>query len=207
MSVRITGDGNPKGVKRTRKPCPGCGHSDALRSRPVSEVCGPCKALLRAGRLYAEQVDAGESGELCGVPESPHYLPYIAHAEHFGGGGKREVEAGRDIQRAMVELAVAISKPSPVGNYGTPPLIPKSDTCRNYRLFPVGVVPILRTLYAAIQQATDIAYRRGVDYGGSILRRLASGEVGANDFDDTLARQGNGAADRAAEGADDGDEA
>lgn len=171
----------PRGY--TFDPCPGCGQIHDHQSRPKDGVCASCREVLTA---HAKAVSEAQSRGLVavGVPEMPHWLPYIPNDQH-------------GMQKPFHAVALAVSVPSSGGvdffddtrrlvtippgtNYG-------SDwgpyRITDFRVMPAPVAKALRELYEGLLQAIPGAYEKGKADGRDLLAMLSAGELTNADFE------------------------
>lgn len=163
-------------MRGTTKACHGCGTAGA--PRPVDEVCGRCRELLRAGAAAGQE------------KESPGRL-YRLTAEwpSFYSAGSSTVRLGK----AIALVARAAMKPHRTPPYADqvcelPPAggqvnyfstyDERATTWRGSRKFAEA----LQALDFEIREALSRAYAAGKQDGSNLLLSIASGEVTVNDL-------------------------
>lgn len=171
----------PRG--KTYDPCPGC-HQTHDEPRPNDGVCSVCRSVLDThARMVAEAKDSGLVS--VGVPEMPHWFPYIHHDETAS------------LQKNFHAVVLAVSTPStgnepdldasrrlvqqPRGNSYSSDWSPYQ--LKDFRAMPGHVALALRELYMTIWTAVPRAYAKGKSDGSNLLAMLNAGELTNADFE------------------------
>ena len=162
---------------RIRKPCPGC--KEVSSRRAAADVCFGCAQLLKWAAEERER-QLHQSGLVrFGLPMYLSYLP---------GTG----DAGRDLERRFMALAVATSALTPEGA----PFREAGDQFKEIRrlssyassdedrMARPEVVTALVETWRAIVDAVRAANADGHHDGSRLLVGLATGEVSAQNFNE-----------------------
>lgn len=163
----------------TNDPCHGCGE---IGMRRKDQVCVKCAALLAPARKRESEIE--ERGQDAAEPfflqEKAYALPYIGHCE-------------RDpVLQAFFDLSMLVSEPTSLWPESSKSVWPFSGRDRGDWAVPRLVRPLvaaaLRALFSAVRTALDEAHAKGHQQGRDLLRRLASGEMTADDFNNQAMR-------------------
>lgn len=176
----------------TYKPCHGCGQGH--RYRAVSEVCGDCKAALRAGRAVTNEAQASdEKGVLFRLTKEwpSFYIP------------SSDPETGRKLREAFEKLARASlkavrSKKDPYSQ-GVEALPPEGDTVRYFSTHdakatlwtgPRRVAAAITELDLAVRKALMLSREIGEEEGSDLLRQIAGGKLSIGELNDLSVEAG-----------------
>jgi hypothetical protein len=186
----------PRGY--TYDPCPGCGETKG-QPRPRDGVCATCThaiAWAKAERdKMANRADAESRVVPVAFPPCSHWLPYLPEK---GKSGSPIQQAYHAIVRLVTEDATSVQldvarnqltdcsrgidrliPPHQGGYHGSDWSPYKLD---DYRMIDAQLAQPLSTLYDAIRQGLEAAYRDGVQYGRSLLFQLNDGSLSTDDF-------------------------
>jgi len=189
-------------VKRTKKPCPGCGEGGWLRD--VTKVCGYCQELLDEARAGRKAILETGNREVVPIPDTNYMCP----AYYTGSGSSahpvmktKEQDDTKELQNAMVELARVVGEIAPhaernekhrtmysqaKGYYSTKwSALGGMGRCPiEHYLVKTEVVDAMTRLDLAIRQIIDRSFYEGRQDGVSIIKNLASGELSINEFNE-----------------------
>jgi len=164
----------------TKKPCPAC--KTVHPERRSDEICHECSKLIKEAIDHRKCVKKGKIHAIFDTWE-PH------HNETYYRGS--ESDDGDETARAIWELAKAVSVPyhdytNDESDESPPALLGKCNMIyhpENQVLIDPDVAEALIRLNRAIHKLSNGAYENGKRYGHSLLVRLASGEIGVNEFE------------------------
>lgn len=167
-------------------PCHGCG---STLPHWTGQVCDECAKALREHKAYKEQEAADTDTVLMTGKQQDYALPHIRHESH-------DSSIRKPLHALMLKLSMPASwpHPKPVGRVFTPLLntsghISEWDT--TVRIRPDHAQLLDEILQAAIK-LSEHAYAEGHRDGKSLLAQLASGEITADEFNDTALRREGG---------------
>ncbi len=182
----------------TSKPCPGCGegaYKDGVYRgayyRHVDKVCPECQALIEEAKAARAAQDARPNTARYWYHRTAHWNPYYHRTDDVG-------QAARALQEALVNLVFAVGEPTTQAHRGEVPYVlnrkpPSGPYYSEVILLPVAVRDAIAALDEAIVAGMESTYRTGHAEGSSLLRQLASGGVGLEEFNERALRaQGKG---------------
>lgn len=173
--------------------CPGCGAEDPRAFSPT--LCDGCERALVAGRREQERLrDAVAKG----APDEVALTlvdPYSMLFDGQGGATRQEADA-------VGEALCGILRGAPVDPRAAVGHWPRSLRGDNERLYGGGHCAFEATidgaaarcvvdLMGAVRGAVERSHREGFGRGASVLRRLASGDMGVLAFEEEVRRRGD----------------
>lgn len=188
----------PRGY--TYAPCPGCGET-RQHPRPRDGVCTTCSEAIAWAKTEREKLVNREAAANRVVPVAfppwSHWLPYLPEK----GTSDRPIQQAyhavvrlvtEDASSAQLDIArnqLAAGRrgidrliSSPQGGYSYSGSSWSPHKLDDYRMIDSQLTQPLSTLYDAIRQGLEAAYRDGVQYGRSLLFQLNDGSLSTDDF-------------------------
>jgi hypothetical protein len=166
----------------TFDPCHGCGLIHDYQPRPKSGVCVSCREVLNAHSKAVSEASL-QGLVAVGVPEQPHWLPYIHNDT-------------QNVQKLFHAVSMAVSVPSSGGvDYLDEThrlvLVPKGNSgsgwspynINDFRVMSAPIALTLRSLYDGLLHAMPAAYKEGKADGCNLLAMLCAGELTNSEFE------------------------
>ena len=186
----------PRGY--TYDPCPGCGDTGP-EPRLRDGVCRTCADAIAWAKAEREKIvsrsDAANRAVSVAFPPMSHWLPYLPEKGVSNNPIQRAYHSvvmlvTEEATRAQLDVAreqlpnrsqeIDRLIRAPRGNHFGSQWSPhRSD---DYRMIDAQLTQPLSTLYEAIHQGLEAAYRDGVRYGRSLLFQLNDGSLSTDDF-------------------------
>lgn len=168
--------------KMTRKACQGCGRTESYLFRYADEVCNECKSLLREAIENRERIKTQKDKVSIRLGD-----PYYLNSGFYGCYYDLDSGIRRELDKSFHSVILSIGEKAHDRLFEREAkrvYSEKSDDA-NYLMLLVTLEQQqnLLNLNAHIRQALESAYTLGVKKGSDMLRGLALGEAGINDFE------------------------
>lgn len=159
-------------MKKTAKPCPGCGTPGR---RDADKVCSGCQALLAEAIQARAAKDADTARGNFLLAYQYYSLPYFHN--------QVSETAARQFQEAFHRLCRLTSEPiTHVWKSKCDPVVEGIRETHQTVSMAVEMRDCLNTLYQATLLINDNAYRQGEKSGNAFVFKLAKGEVSIDDY-------------------------
>ena len=172
----------------SKLPCHGCGSTLTHRT---GQVCDDCRAALREHREIMAQRAATKGAVVMLSKERAYALPRLPHLPGRGFGDEPPIQTG------FLALVAALSTKAAYDS-GAPQIFrkpPKDTSLEEWRtnvLINPDHAKVLGDTYEAIRVSLEHAYAKGHAEGRNLLGQLASGQITADQFNDTAIRKEGG---------------
>lgn len=180
----------------TKKPCPGCGKAE-YPWRSIDQVCSDCARLIKEALEHRESLKNITGKMKIAVGEA-----YYCNKGYYEGdlSGRRfgDFTLGSMLLWIMVKLIKELSEKS----YDDPytfeaSIILKGLSINQYsgdereaRYIDTRLFGLLRGLDRLIRLSLKRSYENGKEYGASLIRRLASGDITVEKFQKEVEKEG-----------------
>lgn len=169
-------------------PCHGC---KRIVGRPKNGVCGECRSLMLDGgkfRKNAEMIKSQKDVIGVSIPDSwerPRFDCLISGAYNYSDG--------EPLGKAFALLARELIQQSEKHNYDKERgfILFRKKKDRNYEYSQVGYMPkriagLLHKIWMRVNKLIIEREKHAYEYGGSIIKQIATGDATVNDFEDQI---------------------
>lgn len=183
----------------TKKPCPGCGNDEYPHK--IGSICRDCRQLLKEAKENRLRLKAMTGKMKIAVGEAYHWNK--GYLEGDLSRSYREFGEHYDLRAMLLRIMVSLIKELSEKSYDDPhafkaPIVLKGlgsiyqyDGSENQaRYIDRKLFGLLRGLDRLIRLALKRSYENGKEYGASLIKRLAAGDITIEKFQKEVEREG-----------------